>query len=333
MYNAILSVCLVMYLLLGSCRGVFKIQVPEVPVVAIFGKDITLNCSFTTNATFSLGDLSVIWQLTETRKMVHKYPHQPDQQADNFVNRTALFTEELEKGNASLLLRHVRIEDEGSFTCFVRIKSHQSASIMLRLAASYSKPSLHLEPNKNLKPGDEVAIACHSSGGYPQATVQWHDGKGSNITENVTTSQVANEEGLFDVRSVIRVILEPNSTYSCLVRNELLNEETQALATITGQHLKFPVVALWLTIGLSICLLGLLAALGYVCRRKIRQSCEENKAEDDAEEETEARTVMKPLEHANDKEELCLSAVGFLMSSLPSKMFGIREPFSKDARP
>ncbi|XP_072409176.1 CD276 antigen isoform X3 [Chiloscyllium punctatum] len=259
MYNAILSVCLVMYLLLGSCRGVFKIQVPEVPVVAIFGKDITLNCSFTTNATFSLGDLSVIWQLTETRKMVQKYPHQPDQQADNFVNRTALFTEELEKGNASLLLRHVRIEDEGSFTCFVRIKSHQSASIMLRLAASYSKPSLHLEPNKNLKPGDEVAIACHSSGGYPQATVQWHDGKGSNITENVTTSQVANEDGLFDVRSVIRVILEPNSTYSCLVRNELLNEETQALATIT---------------------------------------------EDDAEEETEARTVMKPLEHANDKEEV-----------------------------
>ncbi|XP_041034446.1 CD276 antigen isoform X2 [Carcharodon carcharias] len=303
MYPTILSACFAVHLLLGHCRGALKIKVPEVPVIAIFGKDVTLNCSFTTDANFSLGDLSVIWQLTETRKMVHTYSLQQDQQSDIFVNRTALFTEELAKGNASLLLRHVRIEDEGSFTCFVRIEDHQSAPIKLQLAASYSKPSLHLEPNKNLKPGDEVAIACHSSGGYPPAKVQWHDGKGSNITENITTSQVANEEGLFDVRSVIRVILEPNSTYSCMVRNELLNEETQAVATITGQHLKFPAVALWLTVGLSVCLLGLLAALGFVCRRKIQQSCEENEAGDGEEEDTEARTVMKPLENADDKEE------------------------------
>uniref|UniRef100_UPI00398E3E8A CD276 antigen isoform X2 n=1 Tax=Pristiophorus japonicus TaxID=55135 RepID=UPI00398E3E8A len=306
MYTAILSGCFALHLLLGHCRGALEIQVPEDPVVAIFGKDITLNCSFTTDANFSLGDLSIIWQLTETRKMVHSYSPLQDLQADqveSFVNRTALFHEELEKGNASLLLRHVKIEDEGSFTCFVRIKEHKKAAIMLQLAASFSKPNLHLEPNKNLKPGDEVAIACHSSGGYPQATVHWHDGKGGNITKNVTTSQVANKEGLFDVRSVIRVILEPNSTYSCLVRNELLNEETQALATITGQHPKFPAVALWLTVGLSVCLLGLLAALGFVCRRKIQQSCKENQTEDGEEEEAEARTVMKPLKNADVKEE------------------------------
>ncbi|XP_051898543.1 CD276 antigen isoform X2 [Pristis pectinata] len=302
----ILSTCFGLYLLWGHCTGALEIQVPEVPVIARYGKDVTLNCSFTAEGNFSLGDLSVIWQLTETRTLVHTYSHQQDLQSDqedSFVNRTALFLEELDKGNASLLLRHVKIEDEGSFTCFVRIKDHNSAPIMLQLAASYSKPNLHLEPNKNLKPGDEVAIACHSSGGYPQATVQWLDGKGSNITENVTTSQVANKEGLFDVRSVIRVVLEPNSTYSCMVRNELLNEETLASATITGLHLKFPAVALWLTIGLSVCLLGLLGALGYVCRRKIRQSCKENEGEDGVEGDAEARTVMKPLESTEDKEE------------------------------
>ncbi|XP_067829739.1 CD276 antigen isoform X2 [Heptranchias perlo] len=306
MQTAILSACFALHLLLGHCRGALEIQVPEVPVVAIFGEDVILNCSFTTDTNFSLFDLSVIWHLTETRKVVHSYSHQQDlqaDQADSFANRTELFLEELGKGNASLLLRHVKIEDEGSFTCFVRIKDHMNAPIMLQLAASYSKPNLHLEPNKNLKPGDKVVITCHSSGGYPQATVQWHDGKGSNITENVTTSQVANEEGLFDVSSMIRVMLEPNSTYSCMVRNELLDEESQASATITGQHLQFPAVAVWLTIGLSVCLLGLLAALGFVCRRKIRQSCEESVAEDGEEEEAEARTVMKPLENAEDKEE------------------------------
>uniref|UniRef100_A0A670JBL0 Ig-like domain-containing protein n=1 Tax=Podarcis muralis TaxID=64176 RepID=A0A670JBL0_PODMU len=92
-----------------------------------------------------------------------------------------------------------------------------------------------LTPNKNLKPGDLVTVICHTFSGYPEATVLWQDGRGNNITENITTSQVANEEGLFDVRSILRVVLEPNSTYSCLVRNPLLLQETHASVTITGQ--------------------------------------------------------------------------------------------------
>ncbi|XP_032870699.1 CD276 antigen isoform X4 [Amblyraja radiata] len=299
---AIFPLCL-LPLLLGLCRGSLDIQVPMDPVIARYGEDVTLNCTFTIEGNFTLGDVSVIWQLTETKTMVHSYSRQwnvQSEQADSFVNRTTLFMDQLSKGNASLLLRNVKIEDEGSFTCFVRVLDHNSAPIMLQLAASYSKPNLHLEPNKNLKPGDEVSIACHSSGGYPQATVLWFDGKGGNVTENVSTSQVANERGLFEVSSVMRVTLEPNSSYSCTVRNELLGEETHAAATITGQHLRFPAVALWLTVGLSICLLALLAALGYVCRRKIQQSC---KDEGDGAGDTEARTAMKPLEPAEDKEE------------------------------
>eukprot|EP00062_Callorhinchus_milii_P002690 gi/632939079/ref/XP_007907562.1/ PREDICTED: CD276 antigen isoform X2 [Callorhinchus milii] len=304
MYTSILSACFAFHLLLlGQSGGALNILVPEFPVLGIFGEDITLNCSFLTDGNFSLSDLSVIWQLTETKRMVHSYAAQRDQQVDqasSFTNRTSLFHTELQRGNASLLLRQVQIQDEGSFTCFVRINDYNSAPIMLQVAAPYSKPNLHLEPNKNLKPGDRVSIGCHSAGGYPQAIVVWHDGRGNNLTANVTTSQVANEEGLFQISSVISVTLEPNSTYTCIVRNQLLNEETQASATITGQHLRFPAVALWLTIGLSICLLGLLGALGYVCRRKIQQSCKEDNAAE--EEEAEARTAMKPLESTEDKE-------------------------------
>lgn len=39
----------------------------------------------------------------------------------------------------------------------------------------------------------------------------------------------------------------------------------------------FPAVALWVTVGLAICLLVLLIALAYVCQKKIRQSCKEEK--------------------------------------------------------
>lgn len=40
----------------------------------------------------------------------------------------------------------------------------------------------------------------------------------------------------------------------------------------------FPPEALWVTVGLSVCLVLLLLALAFVCWRKFKQSCEEENA-------------------------------------------------------
>lgn len=45
--------------------------------------------------------------------------------------------------------------------------------------------------------------------------------------------------------------------------------------SLPGQHPRFPTVALWVTVALAICVLGLLIVLAYVCQKKIRESCEE----------------------------------------------------------
>lgn len=47
----------------------------------------------------------------------------------------------------------------------------------------------------------------------------------------------------------------------------------------SGQNIAFPPVALWVTVGLAVCLLVLLIALAAVCRRKIKESCEEARRE------------------------------------------------------
>ncbi|XP_042741630.1 CD276 antigen isoform X1 [Lagopus leucura] len=301
----------VMLLALGALvlglAGAMEIQVPEEPVVALYGQDTTLHCSFTPEANFSLKDLSLIWQLTDTKRLVHSFSDGRDQLTDQgggYTNRTALFYDQLSQGNVSLLLRRVEIADEGSFTCFVRVRDYNSAAVTLQVAAPYSKPNLNLEPNKDLKPGDRAVVTCQSSYGYPEASVLWQDSHGANITENVTTSQVANEEGLFDVYSVLHVLVEPSSTYSCLVRNPVLQQETHASVTITGQHLAFPAVALWVTVGLSICIVVLLVVLAYICQKKIRQSCEEEEnagtEEQDVEGE-EQKTALQPLKSTEDK--------------------------------
>ena len=68
-----------------------------------------------------------------------------------------------------------------------------------------------------------------------QAEVLWQDGQGAPLTGNVTTSQMANEQGLFDVHSVLRVVLGANGTYSCLVRNPVLQQDAHGSVTITGR--------------------------------------------------------------------------------------------------
>ncbi|XP_039579027.1 CD276 antigen isoform X2 [Passer montanus] len=217
--------------------GAMEIQVPEEPVVALFGHDATLLCSFSPDANFSVAELSLIWQLTDTKRLVHGFSGGHDQLQDQgrgYANRTALFYDQLARGNVSLLLRRVRIADEGSFTCFVRVRDYDSAAVALQVAAPYSKPSVHLEPSKDLKPGDVAEVTCHASRGYPEASVLWQDSRGANLTANVTTWQVANEEGLFEVRSVLRVLVEPSVTYSCLVLNAALRQHGHASVTITA---------------------------------------------------------------------------------------------------
>ncbi|KAK7913454.1 hypothetical protein WMY93_013665 [Mugilogobius chulae] len=246
---------------------------------------------------YNLSDMSVFWQLTDTKRSVHGFSNGHDQLEDQAS---------LLQGNASLLLRDVVVADEGSYTCFVKVQDYGSAAFFLQVAARYSQPVVTLEPNFNHRPGDEVALTCVAYGGYPQATVVWRDEGGHTLTDNVTTSHVANEQGLFSLTSILTVILEPSSIYSCQLINPLLGEEGKAFVSISGQSTAFPPVALWVTVGLAVCLLVLLIALAAVCRRKIKESCEEARREvEEAREleEEDSKTAMARFWHGDEAGE------------------------------
>lgn len=124
-----------------------EVNVPEQPVVALHGRDATLNCSFSPTAPFNLSDLTIFWQLTDTKRSVHGYREGHDQladQAESFANRTSLFPTELGLGNTSLLLSRVGVADEGSYTCFVRVQDYGSAALLLQVAGE-SSSDIHNE--------------------------------------------------------------------------------------------------------------------------------------------------------------------------------------------
>lgn len=105
-------------------------------MVALVGTDATLRCSFSPEPGFSLAQLNLIWQLTDTKQLVHSFTEGRDQ-GSAYANRTALFLDLLAQGNASLRLQRVRVADEGSFTCFVSIRDFGSAAVSLQVAGEH----------------------------------------------------------------------------------------------------------------------------------------------------------------------------------------------------
>lgn len=141
-----------------------EVQVPENPVVALVGADTTLSCSFSPEPGFSLAQLNLIWQLTDTKQLVHSFTQGQDQ-GSAYANRTALFPDLLAQGNASLRLQRVRVADEGSFTCFVSVRDFGSAAVSLQVAGEHPEGA----PYPLAHPSQSLALApCPLSGADPR---------------------------------------------------------------------------------------------------------------------------------------------------------------------
>ncbi|KAL7825480.1 hypothetical protein AOLI_G00326870 [Acnodon oligacanthus] len=98
-----------------------KVVGPAALLVAEAGEDMVLPCSIQPN--ISAEDMTVEWfRLHLTDTVVHLYEAYEDKnekQMKSYRGRTALFKEELQKGNTSLKLSKVQPSDGGAYKCFV----------------------------------------------------------------------------------------------------------------------------------------------------------------------------------------------------------------------
>uniref|UniRef100_A0A3B1K2L8 Ig-like domain-containing protein n=1 Tax=Astyanax mexicanus TaxID=7994 RepID=A0A3B1K2L8_ASTMX len=98
----------------------FNVVGPDAPLVAEAGEDLVLPCSLQPN--ISAEGMMVEWLRTDlTDGLVHLYKDYKDTNDDQiktYRGRTALFKEELKKGNTSLKLSALQPSDEGSYKCF-----------------------------------------------------------------------------------------------------------------------------------------------------------------------------------------------------------------------
>ncbi|XP_058868213.1 myelin-oligodendrocyte glycoprotein-like [Acipenser ruthenus] len=135
---AVTGVLAILILAAGSVSSDSEfVKVPR-SVKCTEGQDCILSCSFDYIIAGRWDEqFDVIWRQAETRRIVHSYfdnREQLDHQLPQYVSRTSLFVSELQRGNASLLLKRVREKDAGEYECSVYTpKRHGSGLIELYL--------------------------------------------------------------------------------------------------------------------------------------------------------------------------------------------------------
>uniref|UniRef100_A0A1A8UZN6 HERV-H LTR-associating 2 n=1 Tax=Nothobranchius furzeri TaxID=105023 RepID=A0A1A8UZN6_NOTFU len=182
-----------------------KVVLPDVNVTCIVHDDCILPCSFRPTGT-------VVIHWYKQQIPVHSYYYHKDQfglQNKHFSGRTSLFNSHIPQGNASLLLRRVKIQDRGRYKCYTSTrKGNQEMFVNMELKAPIQ--SVIMEIN------DQTAT-CTSHNIYPMPQVTWATEPTSDqgALEN-STIRTTDHKGLFTVESTLRIVGNPsNLTYFC----------------------------------------------------------------------------------------------------------------------
>ncbi|RVE63796.1 hypothetical protein OJAV_G00139840 [Oryzias javanicus] len=220
-----------------------KVVLPDANVTCIIPEDCILPCSFKPTST-------VVIHWYKQQIPVHSYYYNKDQfglQNKHFSGRTCLFNSHIPHGNASLLLRRVKVQDRGRYKCYTSTRKHNQemfvnlevkgqcaamvlAPVYLGLATfTASADCFYLFAPAQLwvverAPIQTVTITmtdewvtCSSQNVYPVPQISWATNPPSSqhAIEN-STIRTTDHKGLFTVESMVRIVGNLTSyTYLC----------------------------------------------------------------------------------------------------------------------
>ncbi|XP_045566547.1 V-set domain-containing T-cell activation inhibitor 1 isoform X2 [Salmo salar] len=170
----------------------------DVHVTCVFSEDCVLPCSFQPDS-----EEVIHWLKPEDKNLstIHSYYYSTDQlkqQSQPYRGRTALFNDQIPKGNASLLLRGITLQDQGRYKCYTStIKGNKESCVNIAVEAPVRLVDIQLS--------DDI-ITCSSTGIYPEPKLTWSTDPPSDLsfdpgTIQNSTSIKVDDRGLYDITS------------------------------------------------------------------------------------------------------------------------------------
>ncbi|XP_059500508.1 programmed cell death 1 ligand 1-like isoform X2 [Stegostoma tigrinum] len=225
--------------------AIFMVTAPRSSYIASYGNNITLECQFPVESNFNANQIKVYWHYVlgdGTSRLVYQLINgEPALQAQprEYRERAFLLLDELQRGRAVLEINQVKVSDAGTYRCLIDLNGVDYKETELEVTASYK----NIETIKT-KETKETEFVCQSVG-YPLAEVIWYYANGSDINETANTTHFTGSDGLYNVRSVLRIEAKSNDAYLCMFWNKELNMNTSAILHIkeveeAGDIFNFP---------------------------------------------------------------------------------------------
>uniref|UniRef100_A0A4W6G3F4 Ig-like domain-containing protein n=1 Tax=Lates calcarifer TaxID=8187 RepID=A0A4W6G3F4_LATCA len=185
-------------------------------VSCVFMESCILPCSFQSGA-----DPVIHWtQVTAGHLPVHSYYRNKDQfglQDQFFRNRTSLFKDQISRGNASLQLTGVEVQDQGRYRCYTStMRGKEESCVNLRVDSMRDTQEIHKDICLVNMVGNR--IICSSEGIYPEPDLTWSTRPPSNLNLQNQTSIQQTEQQLYNISSSL--ILSDSETdliYICTI--------------------------------------------------------------------------------------------------------------------
>ncbi|XP_071340637.1 V-set domain-containing T-cell activation inhibitor 1-like [Trachinotus anak] len=183
--------------------------VADTQVSCVFMENCILPCSFQGDT-----DVVIYWtQVTAGNRLVHSYQPNKDKltnQDQHFRGRTSLFKDQISRGNASLLLTGVEVQDQGRYECYTSTENGRNQSfINLLVDAPVGKVDLQQVENR---------ITCSSEGIYPEPKLTWSTRPPSNVTFKNNTEVQQTEQLLYNISSsLILSHSDSDLSYICTI--------------------------------------------------------------------------------------------------------------------
>lgn len=145
---------------------------------------------------------------------VHSYYYNKDQyglQNKHFSGRTSLFNSQIAQGNASLVLRKVKVQDQGRYKCYTSTrKGNQETFVNLWVKALIQFVKLEMVEDR---------VTCLSQNIYPAPEITWATEPASAIGSFQNFTRITSDtKGLFTVESTVSMTGNiSDHTYICSV--------------------------------------------------------------------------------------------------------------------
>ncbi|XP_076870862.1 T-lymphocyte activation antigen CD80-like isoform X2 [Brachyhypopomus gauderio] len=239
----------------------------EACVVGVSGEDVLLPCLYNGHENLASLNISFEWRrgndVVYTAAWTEGHEKRLNQkQEHSLINMT-------KPGDFTMKLSNISVSDTQNYSMHINFLDKGTSAVIctscLTVAAHFTSPLLLQQPSMD---EDVARFVCQSWGGFPKPSVLWLINFSQWPEVETVTTRVGTlpYSQLYNITSVLKANISLDSTVSCTIVNQLLNESLTTtfgvqLDPVMQHHSAFP----WV-FSLTLCMLVVMlvaTALGF----------------------------------------------------------------------